>query len=74
MRGTSPAVSSVLDRYFRAFSGHTQVNAGDLLRLPFPSREDLILFAKTAPDGLPNQEALDAVVAKLFLEMPDSTA
>ncbi|MFF6917627.1 Eco57I restriction-modification methylase domain-containing protein [Streptomyces sp. NPDC012466] len=66
--------STVLDRYFRAFSGHTQVNAGDLRRLPFPSREDLILLAKTAPDGLPNQEALDAVVAKLFSEMPDSTA
>ncbi|MFD5627082.1 Eco57I restriction-modification methylase domain-containing protein [Streptomyces sp. NPDC127072] len=65
--------STVLDRYFRAFSGHTQVNAGDLRRLPFPSREDLILLAKTAPDGLPNQEALDAVVAKLFSEMPDST-
>lgn len=66
--------STVLDRYFRAFSGHTQVNAGDLLRLPFPSREDLILLAKTAPDGLPNQEALDAVVAKLFSKMPDSIA
>jgi adenine-specific DNA-methyltransferase len=66
--------STVLDRYFRAFSGHTQVNAGDLRRLPFPCREDLILLAKTAPDGLPNQEALDAVIAKLFSEMPDSTA
>jgi adenine-specific DNA-methyltransferase len=66
--------STALDRYFRAFSGHTQVNAGDLRRLPFPCREDLILLAKTAPDGLPNQEALDAVVAKLFSETPDSTA
>jgi len=66
--------STVLDRYFRAFSGHTQVNAGDLRRLPFPCREDLILLAKTAPDGLPDQEALDAVVAKLFSEMPDSAA
>jgi adenine-specific DNA-methyltransferase len=66
--------STVLDRYFRAFSGHTQVNAADLRRLPFPCREDLILLAKTTPDGLPNQEALDTVVAKLFSEMPDSTA
>lgn len=65
--------STVLDQYFRAFSGHTQVNAGDLRRLPFPCREDLVLLAKTAPGGLPNQEALDAVVAKLFSEMPDST-
>ena len=66
--------STVLDRYFRAFSGHTQVNAGDLLRLPFPCREDLILLAKTAPDGLPSQETLDAVVAKLFSDMPESAA
>jgi adenine-specific DNA-methyltransferase len=66
--------STVLDRYFRAFSGHTQVNAGDLRRLPFPCREDLVLLAKTAPDGLPGQEALDALVAKLFSEMPDSSA
>ncbi|WP_070026728.1 Eco57I restriction-modification methylase domain-containing protein [Streptomyces sp. F-1] len=66
--------STILDRYFRAFSGHTQVNAGDLRRLPFPSREDLILLAKTAPDGLPDQKELDAVVAKLFSEVPDSTA
>ncbi|MGW2519801.1 Eco57I restriction-modification methylase domain-containing protein [Streptomyces sp. NPDC001617] len=66
--------STVLDRYFRAFSGHTQVNAGDLRRLPFPSREDLVLLAKTAPHGLPNQETLDAVVAKLFSQMSDSAA
>nr|AAY33698.1 SbfI modification methyltransferase [Streptomyces sp. Bf-61] len=66
--------STVLDQYFRAFSGHTQVNAGDLRRLPFLCREDLILLAKVVPDGLPDQETLDAVVARLFCEIPESAS
>jgi len=36
--------TDLADRYFRIFSGHTQVNAGDLTRLPFPDRESLIAF------------------------------
>lgn len=33
--------SQAVDDYFRVFSGHTQVNATDLRRLKYPSREDL---------------------------------
>lgn len=34
--------SSEVDDYFRSFSGHTQVNATDLRRLPYPSLAELI--------------------------------
>ncbi|MGE0158861.1 MAG: BsuBI/PstI family type II restriction endonuclease [Gemmatimonadales bacterium] len=34
--------STLVDEYFRQFSGHTQVNAGDLRKLRYPSRESLI--------------------------------
>ncbi len=33
--------SSIVDRYFRQFSGHTQVNAADLRALPYPERKVL---------------------------------
>jgi adenine-specific DNA-methyltransferase len=33
--------STVVDQYFRRFSGHTQVNATDLRTLPYPDRETL---------------------------------
>lgn len=33
--------SSIIDRFFRTFSGHTQVNATDLRTLRFPTAETL---------------------------------
>jgi len=33
--------STVVDQYFRSFSGHTQVNATDLRTLPYPNRSIL---------------------------------
>lgn len=58
--------SSTLDAIFRTFSGHTQVNAGDVRTLPFPSRDDLVRLAQNAPEWLPEQSKLDALVADLF--------
>ncbi|WP_338931791.1 N-6 DNA methylase [Streptomyces netropsis] len=58
--------SSTLDAIFRTFSGHTQVNAGDVKTLPFPSRDDLVRLAENAPEWLPEQAKLDALVADLF--------
>jgi adenine-specific DNA-methyltransferase len=40
--------STIVDRYFRNFSGHTQVNATDLRAMRYPSREMLIRFGKWA--------------------------
>lgn len=42
-RGLAAYLNSArVDRYFRLFSGHTQVNATDLRRLRYPTREALI--------------------------------
>lgn len=39
--------SSVIDKFFRTFSGHTQVNATDLRTLRFPTLEDLRELGRT---------------------------
>lgn len=55
--------STVVDRFFRLFNGHTQVNATDLRMLPYPSLDILTALGKQAPsDRLPSQEAIDALV------------
>jgi adenine-specific DNA-methyltransferase len=57
--------SSVVDEYFRQFSGHTQVNAADLRRLPYPSAEQLRTLGETVTDP-GDHEAIDERVARLF--------
>lgn len=64
--------SSVLDEYFRQFNGHTQVNATDLRRIPFPPREQLISLGFRSAD-IKDQYALDHVVAQVLKFMPSST-
>ncbi len=39
--------SSRVDNFFRVFSGHTQVNAGDLKLMPYPSVSQLVALAQT---------------------------
>lgn len=58
--------STPLDAVFRTFSGHTQVNAGDLEVLPFPSREALRALGDALPGLLPDQELIDDVVARIL--------
>lgn len=56
--------STVLDSYFRVFSGHTQVNATDLRNMAYPSREQLqIIGAKY--QGSMSQEEIDNLIASL---------
>jgi adenine-specific DNA-methyltransferase len=56
--------STVVDVYFRQFSGHTQVNATDLRALNYPSKTALEqLGQKIADPGL-LQDQLDALVEK----------
>ena len=38
--------STAVDRYFRQFNGHTQVNATDLRSLRYPSRESLVALGR----------------------------
>jgi adenine-specific DNA-methyltransferase len=55
--------STIIDRFFRLFNGHTQVNATDLRALSYPSRETLVdLGGKIGPGELPSQEITDQIV------------
>ncbi len=58
--------STAVDTLFRTFSGHTQVNAGDLKVLPYPSRKDLAALGRELPGALPDQETLDGVVSRVL--------
>ena len=42
--------STLVDEYFRQFSGHTQVNASDLRSLRYPSRDSLRMLGRSCRD------------------------
>jgi adenine-specific DNA-methyltransferase len=54
--------ASLVDLYFRQFSGHTQVNAGDLRRMRYPSRAQLARLAERVGEAVPEQDELDHVI------------
>lgn len=51
--------SSLVDACFRAFSGHTQVNATDLRQMRYPTREQLKHFGRWAGHRQPAQAEID---------------
>ncbi len=55
--------STLVDQFFRQFNGHTQVNAGDLRSLRYPSRDVLNAVGRRIGKRVPDQADLDAVVA-----------
>lgn len=57
--------STLVDRYFRQFSGHTQVNAADLRRLRYPSAEQLCRLARWCED-LGDQASVDSAMNRLL--------
>ncbi len=55
-----------VDRYFRRFNGHTQVNAADLRTMRYPSLEALVcLGAWAKAQSQPSQEAIDTRVSNI---------
>jgi adenine-specific DNA-methyltransferase len=58
--------STVVDSYFRQFSGHTQVNATDLRGLRYPSRGQLYKLAESADVGTREQTAIDSAVEAMI--------
>lgn len=54
--------STVVDAYFRQFSGHTQVNAGDLRSLRFPDIEHLERLGRRVGRSMPGQDEVDQLV------------
>lgn len=55
--------SGQADNYFRVFSGHTQVNAGDMKKLLFPSLDQLRALGKIS---CKNQDEIDSAVEKIL--------
>ena len=60
--------STVVDQYFRRFSGHTQVNATDLRTLPYPDRYILEAMGRELNSLDVSQGELDQLVAKYLHE------
>lgn len=57
--------STFVDIYFRQSSGHTQVNAADLRRLPYPSVDQLLHLSVSVRD-LSDEQAIDGEISKLL--------
>ena len=58
--------SSVVDQYFRLFSGHTQVNATDLENLKYPDALSLAEMGARIGSVFPNQKQLDQIMAEVL--------
>jgi len=56
--------STLVDQYFRCFSGHTQVNATDLRKLAYPERKTLETIGRDLRSPSIPQEELDQLVEK----------
>lgn len=54
--------SSVVDKFFRTFSGHTQVNATDLRTMRFPSLERLRAIGALVGNDVQDQNGIDRVI------------
>ena len=54
--------STLVDLYFRQFSGHTQVNANDLRILPYPGKSTLTRWGQLVTDQFPTQNEIDAIL------------
>jgi adenine-specific DNA-methyltransferase len=62
--------ATLVDCYFREWSGHTQVNASDLRRFRYPTRGQLEAWGASLPDALLDQAELDRRVEEDLLGMP----
>jgi adenine-specific DNA-methyltransferase len=62
--------STLVDSYFREWSGHTQVNATDLRSFGYPSRDQLEALGAAIGDVLPTQEELDDRIEQELLKVP----
>lgn len=65
--------SSIVDLYFRQFSGHTQVNATDLRSIPMPKKKTLLKLAEFYEDGSVKKPEADTYLEKLFVSRFDVT-
>jgi adenine-specific DNA-methyltransferase len=50
------------------FSGHTQVNAADLRKMRYPSREQMLWLGREMGTTLPDQQTIDVALEKVCRE------
>ncbi len=65
--------STLVDQFFRLFSGHTQVNATDLRNIKYPSEKQLIAIGKRIPDEFPIQDKIDDLIEEELALSNNST-
>lgn len=65
--------STLVDQYFRLFSGHTQVNATDLRRLPYPTLSQLSEIGRCVGEACTDQQRIDDLLTELIPEMTDGS-
>ena len=53
---------TLVDKYFRQFNGHTQVNSADLRTIHYPSLETLAKFGSLAKGKIPLQKDIDYLI------------
>ena len=63
--------SSLVDRFFRQFNGHTQVNATDLRSLHYPDREALERIGKLTHGVKLSQQETDNLIERELVHMAD---
>ena len=61
--------SSLVDAFFRQFNGHTQVNAGDLRSLRYPTLAQLAVIGRRVRSDYPGQEEIDNIIEQEFFSM-----
>lgn len=63
--------STLVDDYLRMFNGHTQINATDLRKLRYPTRETLIKLGQRCwQNGPITQDTIDRMVEQLIVLAP----
>lgn len=55
--------AELFDRYFRLFSGHTQVNATDLRKMRYPSKSQLMSLGRHLSSGMPEPPVLETLLS-----------
>jgi len=58
--------STIVDRFFRQFNGHTQVNATDLRSMRYPSIQELEWLAEKSEGKITDQQRIDELMVDLL--------
>ena len=64
--------STLLDKYYRLFGGHTQVNANDLRAIHYPDIETLKFMGNQVNGTNLSQKDIDAILEAQLLKMTDN--